>query len=753
MAGDRTAYEDALRIGSACVREQRWEQAVTAYRQALTEFANDPDALGGLGLALAGCGRLADALRALQQAVEADPDNPVWPEQVAAVLQQSGHEREAARAYLLAAERYARRQTPAMAVERWKDAIRADPHSLPAHVNLLRAYLTQGKTGEALEECLTLAGLYADQGQTQQALEICGHALKLDPHNHQALTMLDSLRQGEAAQADPLGLDEPDFLFAGDGEQAEETGSPVEMTRQKALADLAEVVFKETAPQTGPLTMRPLSKREVDALLSQALDHQTLGETDRAIACYEQVVQGGVIQPAVHFNLGLLYQQRLRFEDAIAQFQQAVEVPEYRLGSLFALGECYRAVGRIDDALAHFIEVLKVVDLGTVGREQADDLIQLYEELAHTYAAKGERDQAVEFVNSLISFLSEKGWEDKALQARQRLDTLASEGPVMSLAELLAVPGSKRILQSISLAQEYQRRGLKYAALDELSLTISIAPTFLPLHRQMAETLVSMGKVDQAVAKFLAIADTYQVRGNFSHATAMYERALRLAPMNVAVRAKLIDLFVSHGKIDKALEHYLVLGDTYYQMAQLDRAREMYNEALRLAPRGNPDRRWAVRFLHRIGDLDLQRIDWRQALAVYEQIRSLAPDDEKARLTLMDLYYRFGQPDRAVVELDELLRHYREAGKLPKAITILQERVQEHPDDIALRTRLAQVHLNAGNVSEALQELDVLGDLQLQAGRTKDAIATIQTILRLHPPNAEAYHELLKQLTTGQLAS
>lgn len=754
MAGNRSIYEEALRTGAARAWEQHWEEAIAAYQRALGEFPGDPDALSGLGLALSGAGRQEEALQAFLRAAETEKENPTLLEHIAQVLERLGRRQEAAKAYLAAAEQHNRRQAPSLALERWKDATRADPDCIPAHIHLLRLYMAQGKNREALNECLALASIYSTQGQAEEALKLCQHALRLDPHNPEVLALMDRLRYGSEGATEKLvtgpldfSLDEAQAVVTAPGER----GSPVETTRQRALANLAEAVFDEKPPQTGPLILRPLSKREVDALISRALDCQTHGDIQTATTCYEEVLRGGVIQPAVNFNLGLLYQQQLRFEDAIAQFEKSVEAAEYRLGSHFALGECYRALGRIDEALSHFIEVLKIVDLGVVHREQADDLIQLYEELAHTYAAKGEREQAVEFVNTLISFLSDKGWEDKVAQARERLDALTREGPALSLAEILAVPGSERILQSIGLAQEYLRRGMEYAALDELGQALSLAPTFLPIHQQMAEILLSMGKVEQAIAKFLVIADVYRVRGNFSQAMAMYERALRLAPMDVVVRMKLIDLLVSHGEIDRALEHYLALGDTYYQMAQFDHAREKYNEAFRLAPRGSPDRNWKVRFLHRIGDIDLQRVDWRQAVAVYEQIRSLAPGDEKARLTLMDLYYRFGQPERALRELDALLHLYQEAGKTQKAITVLQEQVQARPNDIPLRVRLAQIYLNTGKMEEALQELDTLGELQLQAGRIQDAITTIKVILRFRPPNADAYQQLLEQLTAGQV--
>lgn len=262
--------------------------------------------------------------------------------------------------------------------------------------------------------------------------------------------------------------------------------------------------------------------------------------------------------PAVHFNLGLLYQEKLRFDAAIAQFEKAVSHPEYALGSHFALGECYRARGRIDEALEHFVEVLKMVDLATVRRDQADGLIQLYEHLADGYIAKGDRDQALEFTNSLVTFLSEKGWEDKVIQARQRLDALAEEGPTLSLAEMLAIPDSERVLESVALSQEYVKRGMLYAALEECYHALSRAPIYLPIHRQIAQVLLAMGKVDDAVTKFVTIADTYRIRGDVRQAIAMYQRALKLTPMNTVVRAKLIDLLISHGIIDEALEHYMI---------------------------------------------------------------------------------------------------------------------------------------------------------------------------------------------------
>lgn len=764
MAGNRKVFEEAMQLAANAAWDQNWAKSIEAYQRALAEYPRDPNALAGIGLAYAGAGQPKAALEAYENARKVAEDDPVLLERIGQTCEQLGQGRAAAEAYMASAECYvSQQQATHLALERWKDAARAWPDSLQAHAQLLRHYQGQGKIQEAVTECLALAEIYRTQGQMDHAVQVCEHAAKLAPRDPEVLAALDSLRFGEqsapapkteSGEAElPTMEDEPISpanlgLATPDAETAEGRGSPVALARQKALSDLAESFFEEEAI-TAPSAALPPNKAEIDGLIGRAIDCQTRGQVDKAIDAYESAVAAGADQPAVHFNLGLLYQEKLRFDAAISQFECAVSHPEYTLGSQFALGECHRAKGRIDEALEHFVEVLKIVDLGTVRHEQADDLIQLYEHLADGFVAKGDREQALEFTNSLVLFLSEQGWEDKVVQARRRLDVLAEEGPTLSLAEVLMTPDSDRILESVALSQEYTKRHMFYAALEESYSTLGSAATYLPTHRQLGQVLLAMGKIEEAVVKFVVVADTYLARGNVSQAVAMYKRALTLSPMDTSVRTKLIDVLVSHGEIEDALENYLNLADSYYNLAQMDKAREAYQEALRLAPRGDPDRRWAVRILHKIGDLDMQRVDWKRAVSVYEQIRKLAPDDERARLTLMGLHYRLGRPDLAIAELDVLLKVHREAKRTQRIFAILEDAVNERPDDIPLRTRLAQEHLNAGNVDKALEHLDKLGDLQLNAGRAEDARATIRAIIALNPPNVIAYQKLLVQIGGG----
>jgi len=765
VAGNRKVFKNAMQVAANAAWEGRWGEAIEAYERALEASPGDVDALTGLGMAYASTGKPEEALEAYQKASEVTPDDPVLLERVGNTLENLGRGKEAAEAYLASGRHYASQEKAShLAVARWEDAVRAYPESVEAHASLLKHYQREGRIQAAVDECLTLAGIYRDRDRLDYAIRLCQHALQLSPRDSEALAMLDQLRYGgastredkgteaaasEAPEETSEGVKLPDAetlefeRSAEEEEVGEQKGSPVETTRRRALTDLAESVFEEEAADTRSAR---LTKEAVDALISKAIDFQTRGKIEEAIGAYQSVLEAGAGRPAVHFNLGLLYQEKLRFDDALHQFEQAVSHPDYKLGSHFALGECYRARGRIDEALQHFIEVLKIVDLATVEREHADDLISLYEHLADGYLVKGDQDQALQFSNSLVTFLNEQGWEDKVRLARQRLDSLTQEGPVVTLAEALTVPDSERILESIAMSQEYLKRGMYYTAMEECHLALKSAYSYLPIHRQLAEVSREMGRVDAAVKKLVVIADTYQVRGAARQAAAMYQQALSMAPMDTGVRTKLIDLLIKHGEIERALRQYLILADSFHHLAEMDRAQEIYQEALRLVPRVEQEEAWRVRILHQIGDIAMQRVDWKGAISVYETIRDVAPDDERARLTLMELYYRLGRPRQAIEELDALVATYRGEGREERVFTVLEDVVEKWPDVIALRARLAQAYLDGGQTEEALEQLDRLGDQQLEAGRMEQAKATIRAIIALQPPNVAEYKRLLEDL-------
>ncbi len=771
MAADHQRYDEAMRKGAQFAWDNDWAEAIAQFKIARIERPDDPVPPARLGQAYMELAEYTDALRFYQQAARLGPSDVVTLGHVADVFERTGQCDQAARTYMAVAELHLRDRSLDRAISNWERAARLDPGLLGARQRLVIIYQKQGRLSDSIREHLALARIYQARGDVPQAAAVCQAALDLDPDNPEVLAVVDLLRRGRPVPEQPSPPPAPvaetqivsDSSLAralrsaaqslegheaagwatGTAPAGEEGGSPVEDARQAALADLAEFVFEENSVSADG----ELSKSDRDSLISKAIEYQTRGEVDEAIDAYEQAIRGGMRQPAAHFNLGLLYQERLRIDPAIEQLKISLQDLEYTLASHFALGECFRAKGRFDEALTHFIEVAKIVDMRTVKREQVGDLVLLYESLAETYAVKGEQEQAVAFTTALAEFLSTKGWEDKVKDARQRLDVLSAEGEIMSLAEILAVPGSEQLLESISMTNEYSRRGWLDTALEECYKAVQLAPFYLPTHLWLARLLEQRGQIETAGQKYVTVSQVYRARGDPTRAMDALERATVLAPLDMVLRSRLIAMLKRHGEIDRALDHSIALAEAYYQLAQVDKAREKYQDALQLAPRGSPEKQWGLQILHRIADIDMQRLSWRDAARTYHRIIQLAPEDERASVTLVELLFKLRQSHEALAELDRFLAGLASQGNTKKILAILNEMISQQPDNMGLLNRLAAAYAQAGEREKAIEHLDRLGELQLDAGLRGVAANTIRAILSLQPADAEGYNQLLERIT------
>jgi len=236
------------------------------------------------------------------------------------------------------------------------------------------------------------------------------------------------------------------------------------------------------------------------------------------------------------------------------------------------------------------------------------------------------------------------------------------------------------------------------------------------------------------------------IRGEPQHTIGVYKRLLRLSPLDVVVRSRVIDLLHNSGAIDETLEQYLELADAYYQLMQLPKAVEKYNEALRLVPRAPEPRDWQVRVLRRLTELLLRTGDWPSASGALGALVELCPDDERARLNLIDVLYKAGRGSQADKQTEALTRAHSRAGDHEQVISLLTEAMRRQPQQMALRGRLARAYMDAGMRDEAVEQLDILGEMQLEAGLHWHAITTLKAIIALEPANLEAYKQLLRQI-------
>ena len=733
--------------------DRKWSRAIKEYKKALGEFPRDVTALTGLGLAYAETGQPKKALDNYRRAAELSPDSPEMIKRVGQMLERLAEWPKAADAYALAADACLRLRDTSQATELWQKAVILDPENLPAHRNLAKACEDQGRVRQAARQHLMMARVQQRRGHTREAIEHCNAALELDLCNREARDILGALQGGRPLPDGPTARLQPDadgkrtldsFVIFEDIElssaallSARARASPADMLRERSLIKMAEAAFAE---HSDPQTM------QVNLLLAQAADYQTRGLTDRAIEAYLGAINIGADTLAVHFGLGLLYQEKRDFARALEHLNQTLLDRDYVLGAHFAIGEGHYRWGRATDGLQHLLEALRIIDSHIVSKRRVDDLNAMYEQFRQKYATQSDSETTLRLARLIISLLSSKGWGQQVVEARRQLDSLAGGCVLITLAEMLIEPEAEKAMTALRHIQEYLEQNKLFAALEECLWAIQESPYYLPLHLNLADILIEGGRLDEAVQKYITVAEAYHVRGHLQRAVAIYRKALQIAPMDVKGRNKLIRMLLDARMIDQAMEQYMLVADAYYQLAQVNRAVEKYTEALKYAAHGDASRHWETNVLHRIGDIYMQRVDWRQAIRAYQRIKRVDDEDESARSYLVDLYFNTGQRDQALSELDELIEFYKARRQPRKLLSVLQAAVRSRPDELELHKRLARLFFDMRMKEEAIAEMNTVGEIQLSAGMTRQAIHTLQAIIRLGPDDVQAYRQLLAQL-------
>jgi len=226
----------------------------------------------------------------------------------------------------------------------------------------------------------------------------------------------------------------------------------------------------------------------------------------------------------------------------------------------------------------------------------------------------------------------------------------------------------------------------------------------------------------------------------------MLRRVVTMSPMDLDARSGLIDQIIARGESESVIDEYIKLAEVHYSMAELLDARKTYTRALRYAKQSGASPAWRVRVLHRIADIDVQSLNWRQALTIYEQIAVLQPDDTRAFNKLIDLNFRLGERSQALARMNQFIAYMNIEGRGNDIIEFMENLVSERPQQAMIRWRLAEQYQKAGRTSEAVKQLDTVGEILLDAGDRKGAIDAIQMIVTLNPPEADKYKQLLERI-------
>ncbi len=771
MPGREDIFQKAMSEGHSAAWDQEWSKAASAYRKGLQEMPDQPKALNSLGLALFHLGEFDEAMQIYKRVAQISPQDPVPMEKLAQLLERTGHLKEAIDAATRAAELFLNQREVDKAIENWVRVTSLDPENVVAHSRLALAHEKLGHKPQAVMEYIAVASLVQRTGNVEKTNELVNKALQILPESAEAKQAQTLLRSGQLLPkplrpkggTGPIAMAQVKQLDKRKKE-ADSGLDPIGEARQKALTRLAEILFEYTSDDTttvqarrglqalmrgtGQLSMQQSEQTKVVLHLGTAIDLQSKGNDAQAAEELEHALEAGFNHPALFFNLGLIRSKIDRHESALRNLLNAVKHNDFGLGARLLMGQINQKVGRLGPASIEYLEALKIADGMVAPAEQADDIRQMYEPLIEAQASVTDEDVLKRVCANVNDMLMRKNWRDHLHKAREEMQRSHESDMPIPLADVIMQAQSSAVLDAINHVHHLARAGQLRTAMEEAYGALITAPAYLPLHTLMGDLLVRENHTQEAIAKFMTVAQAYSVRGEAVQSAKMLRRVVQLAPMDMHARVKLIDQLVSRGQVDDAIREYIELADIYYRLAELDMARKTYTTALRVVQQFNADRTWNIHILQRMADIDMQRLDWKQAIRVYEQIRTLRPDDEGVRKNLIDLSFKFGQPAQANAEIESYLSYLQSGNRDAQAIPFLEDLLTERPDDIILKSALAAAYQRAGRAEDAIKQLDSIADTLLNAEKKEEAMVVVNQILLMNPPNADQYRQLLSQLQT-----
>lgn len=769
MTDQMQELQNLISKGNSAAWDQKWSDAADYYQQALEIDPKNFKALTNIGLAYFEMHDYHEALNFYSKAIELNAEDPAPYEKMFLIYEALAQPNEAVKSALHAAESHLKNEDIQKAIENWKRVVEIDLHNIKAHARLGMVYERLGKKKLAVSEYINTAGLLQLSGNIEKASESIDRALQCSPENIIALRAKEILHLGrqlplpEPVITDPAEDIKLDVAQLEAPEPAEPTvyENPIVEAVDRAMIILAEALFEEQIFEKGGKSHRNVELDEGlswnveggadltdDSLLklhvSQAIEHYSSGNEKEAADHIKSAIDDGYTNPAAYFLLGFLYSKLGRAESATRSLTKSVSHGNFALASRLLLANQYGNAEQWVEASKEYLEALRIADTSLVDKEEVEDLIHLYEVMMDDLEQREGDEAYIEMSKHIEELLLRSDWRDVLTELRTKGRT---EGGIL-LPQMDALLDDRRSQimgvhrDIIDLAAE----GFYGAAMEKAFFAIRNAPTFLPLHVTIGDLLMEQGKISGAVTKYLAVADVYAVQGKTERALAMLKKVIELQPMNIEVRQRQIDLLEEYGKKEEAITEYINLAEVFFPLAELDSARAAYSKALTLAATTSDDGGIKLKLLHRVADIDIQRLDWESAIDTYTAICESSPVNQKASISLVDLYYRLGQKFSAEREIDRFVEQYDISTDSELIHGYLSALKNEITGEEYIFRRLVDLFIHLGQNDLAISELDKLGEMLLDSGRRNEAVEVIEEIIRLGPANADAYQKLLQQL-------
>lgn len=636
MAGNRAIYDRAMEQNRELARQNRWDDALKGAVRALQEFPQDIDARTAAAVALFHTGKLDKALHILKELHASDTNNPFFLEYIAKTHEGQGHIDAAVASYQQLIDVHQKRRAVARIISTLREILRLRPDLDDQRKRLADLLQETNATAEAATEHLTLARRHRDKNEFDKAAASAEIALRLDPQSREAKELLAMLHEAMARAAGVEPTESPDSEAGYSGPTLRSTGSTGLRSQQFAL----------------------------EKVVAHAIELQEAGNVEEALKEYERAIEAGIDRADVLYSVGLIYQEQGNIPAAIKLLSKAAKDPEYALSAHYTLGSCYRDQNQLPQAAQEFEQAIHLVDLETIGKTEAEDLIEMYESVVEIHQHLGNHAQAASLYTTLAGFLQSKRWgKERATEYRRRAKEMTQHsmlakmrsfgtGILTSPAEVVAKPPPQQqeampeTWGKIRPITDFLRDGT-HETTDELGMPVEplppadpladielLPPPEEPLDAKPITPLDTEG-LDEHVKRWVVASERYLEQGLLEAALDACHEVLRLNVDYLPIHLRKGEIYERQHRPKEALNKYQILIDTFSVRDQHEQAIQVYYRAIDLSPDVTNMRSNLAGLLHKVGRTE----------EAADQLAMVASS-----------YFRMGQTNKALEEYRRVLQ-------------------------------------------------------------------------------------------------
>ncbi|MDH5714926.1 MAG: tetratricopeptide repeat protein [Candidatus Aminicenantes bacterium] len=224
-----------------------------------------------------------------------------------------------------------------------------------------------------------------------------------------------------------------------------------------------------------------------------------------------------------------------------------------------------------------------------------------------------------------------------------------------------------------------------------------------------------MGKRTKVIKR----AQKYIKQGRVESAVTVYKKLIEENPRDWGLINMVGDLYASMGKTEAAIDYFERIADHYAKDGFFLKAIAIYKKITKLKPE-SPDVYVRLAKLYDMKELPMEtkmnylegaKLYLRKAQAgkareIYELLIKLEPENYKFRLNLAELFLQQGEHSRAVDEFRILASKMMVAGNIAEAKEVLERIYRMEPENPEIVSSMADIYCQEENVDKAVETLE-----------------------------------------------